>query len=179
MAKIVDNKGYYDYFEVKCQHCGSIVRYSRKEIRAHRRWPNGFVYCPKCKNPIGHFEQTLKGNALEDKKVNETATKASQMESVRLISKEEYRTYKDSLSSIQSFRILFLIFGILLIVGGFILFLIGSAEVIPPAAGILIGLFAIHIGIGLLIMRGAFLKRLYFYKKQFVDKYEHSITATK
>lgn len=60
MAVIVTgNKGMYDCFETKCPHCGRTLKYSRNSVRAHYRWPNGFIYCPGCRRPVGHDEANI------------------------------------------------------------------------------------------------------------------------
>lgn len=49
----------YDRFKVQCPRCGRELSYSRRDVLSHRRWPNGFIYCPGCKTPIGHREDNL------------------------------------------------------------------------------------------------------------------------
>ena len=41
------------YF-VECPHCDFEIRYDLNQVRAHRKWPNGFIYCPNCDKPVGH-----------------------------------------------------------------------------------------------------------------------------
>ena len=39
---------------VQCPHCGQHIEYYRSDVRPHRNYPNGFVYCPNCSRPIGY-----------------------------------------------------------------------------------------------------------------------------
>ena len=57
--RISDKKGSFDQFKTKCSHCGAELEYTRTDIRSHARWRNGFFYCPRCNNPVGHDEQNL------------------------------------------------------------------------------------------------------------------------
>ena len=57
--KIENHNSAYDVFKVTCPSCGRALSYERMDVRSHRRWPNGFIYCPGCKAPIGHNEANL------------------------------------------------------------------------------------------------------------------------
>ena len=37
-------------------YCGSSVRYTDRDLGYRAWYPNGFVYCPRCKKPIRHNE---------------------------------------------------------------------------------------------------------------------------
>lgn len=172
MAKIVDNKGYYDYFEAKCPHCGSTVRYSRREIKAHNRWPNGFIYCPKCKTPIGHEENYYVGNHLTGDKndidpllVNE-APKTDD-----IISDSEYIHLKGVLALLTTLRILFLIFGIVGMIGGTIFGIIALAVLKEVHFYVAIGI--VLFSISLIVVRAAVFGNLHADRKLLVDKYEY------
>lgn len=54
-----DKNSLLDLFEVKCTYCGTTLTYQRKDVAPHRRWPNGYIYCPNCRRPIGHSEDQL------------------------------------------------------------------------------------------------------------------------
>ena len=71
--KIENEDRTYDRFQTTCSHCGRVLSYSRKDIKSHRRWPNGFIYCPACKAPIGHSEEYLvsKGEEVAEKEIAE------------------------------------------------------------------------------------------------------------
>ena len=58
-VKISNSFGSYDRFKVMCPICGCELEYTRRDVRAHARWRNGFIYCPKCKSPIGHDEANI------------------------------------------------------------------------------------------------------------------------
>ena len=68
--KIENQNSANDVFKVTCPSCGRALSYERKDIRFHRRWPNGFIYCPGCKAPIGHNEANLfkTGKEIEAKR---------------------------------------------------------------------------------------------------------------
>ena len=57
--KIINNGNRLDWFNAKCPHCGTELKYARYDVLAHVRWPKGFIYCPNCRNPIGHEEENL------------------------------------------------------------------------------------------------------------------------
>ena len=57
--EVTKQTGIYDRFKTKCPHCGTELTYTRNNVRPHNRWPNGFIYCPNCKRPIGHDEANL------------------------------------------------------------------------------------------------------------------------
>ena len=62
MAVRVENKiptNRNDFFKITCRRCGREISYNRKDVLSHRRWPNGFIYCPVCKTPNGHREDNL------------------------------------------------------------------------------------------------------------------------
>ena len=60
MAVTIVNSGKrLDWFETKCPHCGTELTYARYDVQAHVRWKNGFVYCPSCRNPVGHEEEKM------------------------------------------------------------------------------------------------------------------------
>lgn len=57
--EVTNNAGRFDRFKTKCPHCGRELSYARNNIRPHHRWPNGFLYCPGCKRPVGHSEDNI------------------------------------------------------------------------------------------------------------------------
>lgn len=152
MSRVTDKSGSYDYFETKCLHCGNKIRYSRKDIRAHRRWPDGFIYCPKCKSPIGHKEEYNVGNRLVDK---EKLLQEQDLELRNLannLNKEEINNIKRKIDAYRIIRLIFLLLGISLMIGGTLLVIIfkDEEEYIP-----LIAVMMILSGIALIVTRAA------------------------
>ncbi len=41
-------------FRVKCESCACEFEYKLANLGFRAWYPNGFVYCPKCKKPIRH-----------------------------------------------------------------------------------------------------------------------------
>lgn len=41
----------------ECSFCGSKITYLGLDIKFHRNYPLGFIYCPKCRRPIPHKEE--------------------------------------------------------------------------------------------------------------------------
>ena len=79
----------YDRFKVQCPRCGRELSYSRRDVLAHRRWPNGFIYCPGCKTPIGHREDNFIESG-EEYEAKEIARKQEiRKETAKKFSKEE------------------------------------------------------------------------------------------
>ena len=62
-------------YKVTCPVCGTVVEYLKRDVSIHRRFPNGFVYCPRCKNPLAHNEDNSTGDIVnikeEDQKKRE------------------------------------------------------------------------------------------------------------
>ena len=89
--KISDSKGSFDQFKTKCPHCGAELEYARTDIRAHVRWKNGFFYCPRCKNPVGHEEGNLVQSgeeylkSLPKEKIEQSLKYASQNKALRIL----------------------------------------------------------------------------------------------
>ena len=45
----------YEY-RVRCPYCGTMMRYTDRQL-GYRSWhPNGFIYCAGCRRPIKHSE---------------------------------------------------------------------------------------------------------------------------
>lgn len=80
--EVKSSAGKFDRFETKCPHCGKKLSYSRENVRAHVRWPNGFIYCPGCKRPIGHNEDNLveKGEDIVKAKANKEGADVERLE---------------------------------------------------------------------------------------------------
>ena len=68
-VKISSQKGSFDQFKTKCPHCGVELEYTRNDIQPHRRWKNGFFYCPRCKN-----NKYIELRRLQIRKSDEEAT---------------------------------------------------------------------------------------------------------
>ena len=64
-------------FKATCPKCGATIEYLGRDVSIHRNFPKGYVYCPKCRNPIAHDKENFTGEvvdvAKEDKKVVTTA----------------------------------------------------------------------------------------------------------
>lgn len=88
-----------DKYSTKCSSCGHVVTYTGADVRKHRRWPYGFIWCPVCKKPIGHREDSLIECYLDTVEKRERTAKEKVYLKVQTI-----------------LCIIFLIFGLLLIV---------------------------------------------------------------
>ena len=54
-------------YQQRCSRCQAVVRYMDDSLDFRAWYPNGFVYCPRCKNPIRHdeaFAIDAKGNYI-------------------------------------------------------------------------------------------------------------------
>ena len=90
-VRIGSRKGSFDQFKTKCPHCGVELEYTRTDIQPHRRWKNGFFYCPRCKNPVGHEESNLVQSgeeflrSLPKEKIEESLKYANQNKVLRIL----------------------------------------------------------------------------------------------
>lgn len=44
-------------YQQTCYHCRNVVRYTDYDLDFRPWYPDGFVYCPKCRGPIRHNEK--------------------------------------------------------------------------------------------------------------------------
>lgn len=110
MAIVIENvENEKDKFKIKCQCCGRDLTYLRSDIKSHRRWPNGFVYCPGCGTPNGHNEENIILHGEEIEKQN-----VAKLSIEKLL--EEHRKYK-------KLSIILAIISSILIIAGLIAFL--------------------------------------------------------
>ena len=142
--RIVNRDGAYDIFRSKCPRCGVEFEYSRRSIRPHRRWPNGFVYCPKCKMPIGHDNSCFIYNRLEN-----------QPKQTQVVRSQEELDLRAQLRALKACQILFLIFGIFFMVFGTALMII-----LKDNPWMLVGVFLVLSGIAMIVVRAAVFSRI-------------------
>ena len=152
-----------DRFEVKCPICGTTLQYSRRDVRPHGRWPNGFIYCRSCKQPVGHNESNMIASSEE-------IFEEEMRREGRILTEEEKTNIKQSITALSAGKVICLLFGLLLIIVPAIAFFVinGSTKVSPadkPILGMLMFLL-IMFGIGLLIIRGAALGNMINHKKK-------------
>ena len=43
-------------YQQTCYHCRAVVRYTDYQLDFRPWYPDGFVYCPRCKGPLRHNE---------------------------------------------------------------------------------------------------------------------------
>ena len=171
-VKITSKDGLYDCFKVKCPKCGVEFEYTRRDIRPHRRWPNGFIYCPKCKIPVGHDNDNFTHNKLDDaEKQRQEAARHQSIEDEKpsKLSYEEYLQYRREVKTLMIPQILFLIFGISFMIIGTILMILWPQTSL--AVG-MVGLFFTLSGIALIVVRAAVFSRMRKDKIYEVRKYE-------
>ena len=167
--KITSVNGVYDMFKCQCPKCGVEFEYSRKNIRLHRRWPNGFVYCPKCKAPIGHDNNNFTYNRLE-KKEEEQANKAKEIakeiESPSPLTVDQRCLFEKQVKHFTTWAALFLIFGIIFMIGGTVMFFFGKTW------AVLLGFLVIGIGIAMIVVRSAVFIRIRANKLFEIERYD-------
>lgn len=158
MARVADNTGRYDIFKVKCTHCGREIKYGRKDIRQHRRWPNGFIYCPGCKAPIGHDENNLfeSGQEVLDKRAQEIQKRAEERSKIQ---GADVKALPSQAKVYRILKIVLLATGIPTLVTGALGTLLAGASVFEEAL-LFIFLFAVFpVGLGATITGGIFSKK--------------------
>ena len=148
MAQIVSNNFVsQDRFNVRCPICGSEIVYFRKEVRAHVRWKNGFIYCPKCKNPLGHDE----ANIIEKGE-----------ERFSNVSEEELKKYTKEIRVLKILRAIFVPVGIVTLVASVIMLMLLATKVLPSSGiqeytyKMYLFAFLFMLGLGMLIASGVF-----------------------
>ena len=116
--EILSNGNRGNEYVVECPICKSKIRYLGIDIKYHRRYPDGFIYCPRCRSPIAHNEKNL---STEPGSINENPN--SFIEKLKR-EKEEVEKSKNTLSIPG---ILFFVLSVILFVSGFVcLFTIGD-----------------------------------------------------
>ena len=141
-VRISNTYGSYDRFKVKCPICGSELEYTRRDVRAHARWKNGFIYCPKCRNPVGHDEANL--------------IEKGQDRLTSLYGESEEKYAKD-IEVLKILRTIFIPVGIVLLVISFVLALLFELNPMESYAYLIILSFLLFpIGLGMLIASGVF-----------------------
>lgn len=45
----------YEY-HIRCPYCGTLSKYRDRDLGYRSWYPNGFIYCPKCRKPLRHNE---------------------------------------------------------------------------------------------------------------------------
>lgn len=45
----------YEY-HIRCPYCSTLSKYTDDQLEYRSWYPNGFVYCPKCRKPLQHNE---------------------------------------------------------------------------------------------------------------------------
>ena len=58
-VQILENGNLCNKYVAECPVCKSKVTYLGLDVKAHRNYPSGFVYCPKCRRPIPHDENNM------------------------------------------------------------------------------------------------------------------------
>lgn len=43
-------------YQQTCRNCNTTINYTDKSLDFRPWYPNGYVYCPKCKTPLRHSE---------------------------------------------------------------------------------------------------------------------------
>ena len=97
--KITNSEGLYDCFKGKRPKCGVEFEYTRRDIRAHRRWLNGFIYYPRYKIPVGHDNANFSHNKLEVAKQQQ----AIEDEKPSNLTYEEYLKYRRKTKTLLMF----------------------------------------------------------------------------
>lgn len=145
--KIENDLATNDVFNARCNHCGRIISYQRKDLRIHRNYPKGFIYCPSCKAPIAHLEENF---------VRHGESLGGEQDSYNY---EQIRGYRIA-------KILLFSFGIPLLVLGPALLTLAALKITDlstTTAGIIF-VFPFSIGLSMVILGGVFSKKIRRYQ---------------
>ena len=55
-VKVVNDARNTRVYRGKCTFCGCEFEYQGSDLSYHRNFPDGFLYCPRCKKPFRHEE---------------------------------------------------------------------------------------------------------------------------
>ena len=76
--KVVEDENIIDgsaKFKVTCPKCGALIEYLGHDVSIHKRFPRGYVYCPKCRNPIAHDKDNYTGEVASKEELTKEANK--------------------------------------------------------------------------------------------------------
>lgn len=71
-------------YRQRCPYCGTFVEYVDRQLGYRSWYPNGFVYCPRCRKPLRH-------NEIFAVKPDGTAVYSSQVEADMAVREGYYR----------------------------------------------------------------------------------------
>ena len=57
---IKENTDRNSKYKVSCG-CGSVIEYTGSDLRYHRNYPEGYIYCPVCGQPVAHDKKNWIG----------------------------------------------------------------------------------------------------------------------
>lgn len=171
--KIENTINVNDHFKVTCSSCGRNLSYDRSDIRYHKRFPNGFIYCPGCKAPVAHSEENLvkTGEQIRSEQIaNEKLLREKEQRNAEIKREREIRErnnpdlIKKSIKDLKSTRSLFikigvpvLVIGVLIVIACSILSIIYYNELQKELHPIIaLGCFLGIGGIVLLVFAGIF-----------------------
>lgn len=181
--KIDNNENLNDTFKIKCPSCGRALSYERRDIKSHRRWPNGYIYCPGCKAPIGHSEANLfkTGDDIKaERKAQEEANKQALIQK-----RKEYLSnnelLKKDIKKFEQIKKKYLIFGMVILTIGIVMLIVSLVlgfinsfrenDALEVLTGF--GITIINPGIFLLIMAIVYNKKILNLKTQ-IEKNEQN-----
>lgn len=97
--KVVKKNFPFEKYEIQCPLCKTRVQYMLDDVKYHRRFPEGYIYCPNCRRPMSHSTAT----AIELDK--EKALKEAEENAILVAYKYEKQLKKNTISGVIFFII--------------------------------------------------------------------------
>ena len=139
---IEDRRGKESTYKVTCPKCETTFTYQKFDLRTHRRFREGYIRCPNCKTPIGHKESRFVEGYKEERNFTP-------------LTKEEIKTGRSKLKALWTWRILFIVFGVLSLLSSLAFMFTPGIVLLVGSYSTYIGMLLVFIGITLLVLNVA------------------------
>lgn len=142
-VKIIESGNACNKYIAECPVCRSKISYLGLDIRGHRNFPNGYIYCPRCRRPIPHSENNLVQDSVP---VEEARTQI-----INDLLKQREEVSKQGKPAIIAGVVLFAVAVILLILGSVSIMGKGVSIDILRTLAFIFGFICLAVGIVIIV----------------------------